>query len=1207
MCDPNSGRDFNRGREWRAGPRGDPLALDLNGNGMIDYHAAVDAVQFATGSTVLFDADGDGVRTGMGWVGEGDAWLARDLDGNGMIDSGRELFGDQTLLANGERASDGFAALAALDSNADGVFDAQDAAYGEVLVWRDLNQDGVSQADELQALEAAGVASVALAAEEQPSFMSDSRGIMTHAGSFTRMDGSVGLAANIIPDAQPFFSQFTDSIPLTAEALLLPGMQGSGMVRNLQEAASLSPELAGLLAQAQHTVTRGELAGMLPGIVGAWADTSTLATSQQQAAALGMRLYFVRDMTFAGFVPQFADGLDLSGDALTAFRAGLDEYLRTAFDEVRANMQQAAWMVGVLERFNGQTLVNVEAGRVVTPGTAGAIAVPFEADDQGRIFFPLRNGLLDSSLSLLTDSVYAALAVQTRLAAYFSEIGFSFDADGNMAMDFTDLNARLDALRQSDAANALTDLVELYRYSGADLLALGWDRTADMRAWIEEAAPDPGMAGLMQDLQLSADPDAFLRGDRSATLLGQAGDDWFGGDGGRDVLLGGAGNDYIVGGQGDDLLAGEAGNDFLQGGTGNDLYLFGRGGGQDSVSTYEPTGGGHDVIQFAPDVRPEDVIIKRQDNSLVLEIADTGDAITVDNHFVVDIGGRQPHAIGEVRFADGTSWSGDGFRWVNVEGTEEADTLGGYGGGYDTHDYLVGKGGDDSLLGGVGDDVLDGGAGNDDLQGGTGNDAYVMGHGYGLDTVHVYVWGGEGHDVVLFAADIAPSQVFINRVGDDLVLQLSEQDALTVSRHFAGPEHAIREVRFTDGTVWSGAALLPAITGTDGDDAIGLGDGDFSVLAGEGNNSIGLGDGASSVTAGAGDDAIGLGVGQYTVDAGDGYNNISVQGGHADITGGAGVDDIYLASGSAVIHAGDGLNMINAQYASGPVEVHAGVDADNIWIGDGSHWVDAGEGNNSISLGDGASNVTAGAGDDAISLGVGQYAVDAGDGYNNISVQGGHADITGGAGVDDIYLASGTAVIHAGGGANLINAQFTDGAVHVITGAEADSIQLGAGADNVEAGGGNDQVSADAGDDLLAGGAGNDWLEGGLGDDRYLYARGDGQDSIWEQDGQDSLAFTSGVTHDQLWFSQDGGDLLISLVGTDDQVRINGWMSGGPDFQVERIETADDGRVLLEGQVQALVDAMAAFSPPAPGETSLPADVRQALEPVLAAAWLPQQ
>ena len=48
-------------------------------------------------SVILFDHNADGVKTGTGWLNGDDAWLVLDRDGNGTIDSGRELFGVETL------------------------------------------------------------------------------------------------------------------------------------------------------------------------------------------------------------------------------------------------------------------------------------------------------------------------------------------------------------------------------------------------------------------------------------------------------------------------------------------------------------------------------------------------------------------------------------------------------------------------------------------------------------------------------------------------------------------------------------------------------------------------------------------------------------------------------------------------------------------------------------------------------------------------------------------------------------------------------------------------------------------------------------------------------------------------------------------------------------------------------------------------------
>jgi hypothetical protein len=121
----------------------DPLILDLDGDGL-------EITRLSKG--VLFDADGDTIKTGTAWAGADDGMLVWDRNNNGLIDSGRELFGDETILANGKKATHGFAALKELDTNQDNIFDNKDALYNTVKVWRDLNQDGISQTNELSGL-----------------------------------------------------------------------------------------------------------------------------------------------------------------------------------------------------------------------------------------------------------------------------------------------------------------------------------------------------------------------------------------------------------------------------------------------------------------------------------------------------------------------------------------------------------------------------------------------------------------------------------------------------------------------------------------------------------------------------------------------------------------------------------------------------------------------------------------------------------------------------------------------------------------------------------------------------------------------------------------------------------------------------------------------------------------------------------------------
>ena len=123
-----------------------PVVVDLDRN---NFHFSDDRV--------LFDIDGDGQVEWTNWTSsdQRDAFLARDLDGNGMIDSGRELFGDATLLADGSTAPHGYIALAELDQpenggNGDGYLDDSDVAFDDLLLWLDRNQDGISQSSELR-------------------------------------------------------------------------------------------------------------------------------------------------------------------------------------------------------------------------------------------------------------------------------------------------------------------------------------------------------------------------------------------------------------------------------------------------------------------------------------------------------------------------------------------------------------------------------------------------------------------------------------------------------------------------------------------------------------------------------------------------------------------------------------------------------------------------------------------------------------------------------------------------------------------------------------------------------------------------------------------------------------------------------------------------------------------------------------------------
>jgi hypothetical protein len=589
-----------------------PLILDLDGDGI--------EITPLSGA-ITFDHDADGVRTGSAWAGADDGLLVLDLDGNGLIDSGRELFGNNTLLANGQKAGDGYAALRALDANADGLIDALDAEFAGLRVWRDLDQDGLSDAGELQSLEAAGITQLNLAKTAFTQTLTDG----------TRLDGQASFTLNgqthIYTDAwfaeNPFYREFATAIDSTSSAGVMPDMQGSGAVRDLREAAALSPALNDLLTQFAAASTRDAQRTLLDPILKAWAETSDFVTLSDWAAA---------------------------GNTVT-------------FDLYQLDTAQAAvWgeRIAVLEAFNGQnyaTLKSTGATNVWTGST--------------------RQRLLSESWAALEDSVYGSLALQTRLKTYLDRIDLVIDEAG-MRWEGSGLRALLAERHGVDAREALLDLADLSLHAEAPLTAAGVDAQALLRTWMAELPAGStlpvelramgvglGFGTAANDLfNGTSSADQFHGAAGDDELLGNGGDDaLFGEDGndllrgaaGHDTLDGGTGNDQIYGGNdhdqllgslgddrlygeaGNDVLRGGAGNDYLNGGAGSDTYQFGRGDGRDEVHNPEYTADAglstQDTLQFLDGIAFDQLWFRRVNTNLEVSIIGTEDTVRLNSWY----------------------------------------------------------------------------------------------------------------------------------------------------------------------------------------------------------------------------------------------------------------------------------------------------------------------------------------------------------------------------------------------------------------------------------------------------------------------------------------------------------------------------------------------------------------------------------------------
>lgn len=558
---------------------------------------------------------------------------------------------------------------------------------------------------------------------------------------------------------------------------------------------------------------------------------------------------------------------------------------------------------------------------------------------------------------------------------------------------------------------------------------------------------------------------------------------------------------------------------------------------------------------------------------------------------------------------------------------------------------LTGTEGDDELSGGSGDDTLYGMAGNDTLRGGDGND--VLETGSGSD----YAFGGAGNDSIR-GGDIVPGrwspEYLYGEDGDDVIV--------------GGSKHAHLYGGAGNDDLQAGSGYQN-LYGEDGDDILTSGSGHAQLNGGAGaDRMIGNGFNNSYWIDNPGDVIVeGVGGGYDTVNssidyalapdlehlnligaaaisgAGNARNNTLTGNMNAaanTLSGGPGDDTYIIGIGDAIVElAGEGAETVYADFSYA-----LGDNLENLMLTGYAAINAAGNSLDNRLVGNSASNMlNGGAGNDYLS---GMYG-------NDIMNGGGGADdLLGGYGNDSYIIDNPEATVteFSGQGMDTVNSSISytltanverlvltgladstgqgNALANVLIGNSAiNSLIGGGGGDTLRGMGGNDLLQGEAGNDTLHGGdgddamhgdAGIDTLIGGWGSDEYVFGRGGGLDLINDYDSRDAdpvnygantdaVRFGTGIAHNQLWFSRVGNNLLVRVVGTSDRVSVQNWYLGG-DYQTEEFQTSD-GYILLNTQVEQLVQAMSAFSPPPSGEWTLPDSYRQELDPVIAANW----
>ncbi|MBQ3543709.1 MAG: DUF2974 domain-containing protein, partial [Lachnospiraceae bacterium] len=193
----------------------DPLVIDLDFDGF-ELKNVEDGV--------FFDNDNKGHVEKTQWVSSDDGLLALDLNMDGLINDGSELFGTSTVMPDGTLAKSGFEALSQYDDNNDGVIDEEDKVYEKLLVWQDKNSNGISEADELKTLKDMGIKSISLNAGTVDG---------VNSSMINYNDGTSGKIGEFSFDAQLYNVVEKESIEISEEIKELPDIDAIGNVASL--------------------------------------------------------------------------------------------------------------------------------------------------------------------------------------------------------------------------------------------------------------------------------------------------------------------------------------------------------------------------------------------------------------------------------------------------------------------------------------------------------------------------------------------------------------------------------------------------------------------------------------------------------------------------------------------------------------------------------------------------------------------------------------------------------------------------------------------------------------------------------------------------------------------------------------------------------------------------------------------------------------
>lgn len=1102
-----------------------PLVLDIDGDG-------IQLVSLDSADAVYFDLDANGYAEAVGWTaGLDDAFLAIDLNGDGIINEGKELFGNQTGYENG------FLALASYDSNGDGFITSEDQVWDSLIIWSDVNQNGFSEFGEMFGVAEIGITSISISYTDVNYMLSGNS--VYQEGSFV-INGNTRDIIDVYFSADKMNTAYNQVIKLNGEVLELPALRGAGNLAPLwislshdsdyEDADSLFSLVSELHEKALEELFDGTAAtkDLVLDILFRWAGVDEVDPGSRGGYVDAQELEFLEKLTGQPFLQLGA----YSNPQGTQAAAGIAEAFKAAFDHFYATL-----------------LAQTAAGALFTGDFYYNIATDSFEDIEG-----LDTDTLDELEALAT-----ALSTTGERTVFWSHVVEMIEgAVGLGNLDTPDISALEAAITGSDITLNLESI----------LTAL-------------EPQPD-GLTinGTTGNDSLSGDTgnDTITAYGGNDTIFGGAGHDVISAGDGDDTLAGETGNDFLQGGYANDVYVYNVGdaNDVIVDLGGTDKILFGAGITANDLS-FIRTSNNDLAISIDTGAGVSSILIQDFFQSAkaveTIEFSDTStlNLTTINNWVLTGTGSADTlYGVENNGGADDTIFGGGGHDKIygyagndelhggagndKIYGGAGADVLYGDAGddqidGDDGADTLYGGDGNDVLSGGLGNDTLVGGAGNDTLQGNGGDDVYHYSGGRDV----IAETGSTVGDSIYLAPGLTSGGTNYYRIGYDLQIFFDTANHITIDNFYLSNSYRVETLYFDGGPTVNLTTVSAIQQGDDGNNSLTGGSG-VDVLFGNGGDDTLTGNGGNdTLYGGAGNDTLYGNGGDDTLDGGSGNDFLSGSSNNDTYIYLSGNDTIVESGGTDVLVLPEGYTSEDLSFVRYTTDVWTARDlyinlgGSNVIVID-QHLFGSSYQVETLQFAD-ASTIS------LTNIKPTTYGTSGVDDIAGVSEASMQDDLIYALdGDDEVDAAYGNDTVYGGNGNDSLDGGYGN---DILYGEDGDDTLIGGvGEDALYGGNGNDFLNGSAGASILDGGAGNDTLYGNTGSDIYYYSSGMDQMRESSAGGTDRLIITSDLTINDITTSRSGSHANIVIEsGVNEIYLYNHHLSSS--YNIEIIEFAD--------------------------------------------------